>query len=516
VRVWQIIMIACLGQIAVLANAASIESLLMPGEVTAAHAKVEEECSNCHDRRNRERQPQLCLECHKEVAADIRAHSGYHGRIANIDKAQCKGCHSEHLGRKADIVRLSQAMFNHKLTDFELRGRHQAVDCENCHKPNKPYRDAPHDCASCHQKVDTHQGKLGKDCRACHTELSWSKTLFDHNKTTFPLRDAHTKAPCMACHFGNRYKGTPTQCVSCHAPDDVHRGSRGIECSKCHSTASWKTVKFDHAKQTGFALLGVHAELDCLACHKSGRMQDKIPKDCNGCHRAEDAHASRLGSDCAHCHGSVSWKEAHFDHQQETKFALTGKHRSVSCHSCHTANVKQQKLEHECVQCHRASDVHAGKLGHDCERCHQTDGWRVDVGFDHDLSQFPLVGLHVTVPCAMCHTSRTYKETASACIDCHRSEDVHKGGLGKDCTSCHSPNGWGIWEFDHAKQTHFALTGAHSKLQCANCHRQPAHIAKLASDCASCHQKDDPHLGQFGKQCQRCHSTVTFKGARLR
>ena len=38
---------------------------------------------------------------------------------------------------------------------------------------------------------------------------------------------------------------------------------------------------------------------------------------------------------------------------------------------------------------------------------------------------------------------------------------------------------------------------------------------KLAGDCASCHRKDDVHLGQYGTQCQRCHTTLTFKGARI-
>jgi len=32
-------------------------------------------------------------------------------------------------------------------------------------------------------------------------------------------------------------------------------------------------------------------------------------------------------------------------------------------------------------------------------------------------------------------------------------------------------NGWPLWLFDHAKETHFALLGANGKLQCAACHR---------------------------------------------
>jgi hypothetical protein len=126
------------------------------------------------------------------------------------------------------------------------------------------------------------------------------------------------------------------------------------------------------------------------------------------------------------------------------------------------------------------------------------------------------VGLHVAVPCEQCHVTRAYKDADPGCISCHRADDVHKNGLGSDCARCHSPNGWRIWDFDHGKETHFPLTGAHAKKSCAACHKQPADQVKLDTSCAYCHAPDDVHLGQYGKQCDRCHSTITFKGARPR
>jgi hypothetical protein len=72
-----------------------------------------------------------------------------------------------------------------------------------------------------------------------------------------------------------------------------------------------------------------------------------------------------------------------------------------------------------------------------------------------------------------------------------------------------------MWEFDHGKETGFALSGAHGKLACEACHRQPPDEVKLKQDCLSCHEKDDVHLGQYGRQCDRCHSTVSWKGARV-
>jgi hypothetical protein len=498
------------------AHAVNPETLLMPGKLTRAHEKLEEDCSNCHDKADRSRQTPLCLDCHDKVADDIRQFRGFHGRMTGIATSQCRACHSEHLGRDADIVRLSREQFDHKATDFALEGAHATLACDACHRQGKTFRDAPNTCHACHAKAEPHEGKLGKDCASCHDVSSWRSVRFDHGKTKYPLRDKHVDVPCVQCHFGNRYRGTPQQCVSCHAPDDVHHGERGSKCGDCHTTAGWKKTKFDHAKETGFALEGVHSRIDCQDCHRSGNFKDELPKDCFGCHRGEDAHAGRLGKECGKCHGNEKWLPSTFDHTRDTKWPLTGRHEKVECHACHTAPTASQKLATDCIGCHRASDVHATRLGTDCASCHTTDDWRTAVSFDHDLTDFPLVGLHVAVPCEQCHVTRAYKDVHKDCYSCHDQEDVHKGSLGKECARCHSPNGWRIWEFDHGKETHFALTGAHEKLACDGCHKQPADEVKLDSQCVSCHAQDDVHLGQYGRQCQRCHSTVTFKGAHLR
>ncbi|TLY96447.1 MAG: hypothetical protein E6K44_01495 [Gammaproteobacteria bacterium] len=209
----------------------------MPGKLSAAHVKYEEQCSLCHDRTDRNRQTQLCLDCHKEIAGDLHERRGFHGRFPGIDTSQCRACHSEHLGREADIVKLSHEQFNHENTDYPLRGAHAYVVCESCHAAGKRYRDAPRECIGCHRKEEPHEGKLGRDCASCHDADAWRHVSYDHDKTAFPLRDQHAKAPCAACHFGNRYKNTPKECVSCHEPDDVHHGDRGVKCGERHQVA---------------------------------------------------------------------------------------------------------------------------------------------------------------------------------------------------------------------------------------------------------------------------------------
>lgn len=495
------------------AHAGSLEKLLMPGPVSRAHARFENDCGECHDRSDRSRRPALCLACHDHasVAADIANGTGLHGRIAR--KARCEACHAEHQGRDADIVHFDPAGFDHRQTDFTLTGVHATVACAACHKAGKRYREAPVQCQACHRRDDVHRGKLGGDCARCHDAAGFQRASFDHAKTRFPLRDAHLRVPCSACHRDAGYAGAPTQCADCHAADDVHRGSRGSDCASCHQLTSWKGPRFDHARETGYALQGRHAALACAACHRGGDLKAPLPKDCGGCHAAADRHAGRFGTGCADCHGQQEWAVASFDHDKAGQFPLRGAHRKLSCNSCHTGVLKQQQLPKDCRGCHAVDDVHRGAMGSDCAQCHAESGWRDQVSFDHDLAKFPLVGLHVDVPCEECHVSRAYRDAPLDCVSCHRVKDVHRGRLGERCGSCHNANGWAYWQFDHDRQTHFALTGAHARLGCRDCHQDPRRDARPGRDCRSCHARDDVHDDRFGRDCGRCHGTDSFRGA---
>jgi hypothetical protein len=497
------------------AGAASVETLLMPGKVADSHAKFEATCSNCHDRSNAHSQTSLCLDCHKQIASDIGRHLGYHGHVPNAGAGECRACHTEHKGRGADIVQLDRAHFDHRLTDLPLIGAHAGLACEGCHKPHVPWRAVPTACGGCHQADDVHNGQFTQSCGDCHSAEAWSGGRFDHVTTRFDLTGAHTTVACNACHIAGRYKSTPDTCLGCHATDDVHRGSRGTQCGRCHVTKEWKSAKFDHLKETGFALLGAHADVDCVACHRSGNYQQKIPKDCAGCHRSDDAHAARFGSKCEDCHENTRWQVTRYDHAARHQFALLGAHARIACDTCHTAIAATQKLGKECADCHRSEDPHGGKLKDDCGSCHGQTSWRNDLAFDHDITSFALLGLHRVVSCAQCHSTLAFSGTASSCVGCHARDDVHKGGLGGKCESCHSPNGWALWRFDHAREAHFPLLGAHARLQCADCHRDPPGTGRMSQLCAACHQKDDRHLGQYGLHCERCHSTDSWKGARI-
>ena len=113
--------------LAVAAAAQSLEGALMPGPVIAGHAKLEADCGNCHVRFDRAAQDRLCMDCHKPVAADVRAKRGHHGRI---DATTCRRCHTDHKGREMRIAAFDERTFDHAKTDFVLGGAHAKVVCK--------------------------------------------------------------------------------------------------------------------------------------------------------------------------------------------------------------------------------------------------------------------------------------------------------------------------------------------------------------------------------------------------
>lgn len=496
-----------------------LETLVMPGPVVAGHAEIEADCGKCHEPFHAEAQRGLCLDCHDDIAAGQRDRRGYHGKHPVAAKAECRSCHGEHRGREADITGLDRAAFDHAHTDFALEGLHGAVRCEACHTAGKPFRDAATACADCHGDADPHRGELGNDCAACHDARGWRAARFDHSTTKFRLEGGHADVRCGLCHGDGRYADAPTDCASCHLVDDAHRGRYGAQCGECHTALGWKKSSFDHARDTQFALAGRHAKVACEACHAGG-FEQKLASDCIACHRPDDVHEGRNGPRCGECHGAAAWTPARFDHAARTDFALEGAHRGLACEACHTGPMHEQKLASACSSCHRTDDPHEGQQGEACERCHVAAGWREQVRFDHDLVRFPLLGMHAVAACESCHASAAFQGAKTACIDCHRDEDAHRASLGTRCETCHNPNAWTAWRFDHALQTHFALEGAHAELPCTSCHLAPAApggaIAKLAADCGSCHERDDRHHGDLGRDCGRCHQQGDWRETSMR
>ena len=499
----------------------SWKRLVMPGELSRAHADLAGDCSQCHTAFDLADEARRCLVCHEDVANDLAAGTGHHGRAPGRVGEDCRSCHTEHRGAEFDILGLQPASFDHSLTDFALLGPHAAQLCESCHASGDAYRDAPSDCVDCHAEDDAHGGTLGRDCVSCHRvslergAKGWATARFDHDETRFPLTGGHVDVACGLCHSGADYTAAPTECASCHRLDDAHQGAFGSDCASCHDTRSWARSGFDHEAVSGFALAGRHAAAECRSCHVEPPGHATLPKDCGSCHRLDDAHRGAYGADCERCHESRAWAPSTFDHEKATEFTLVGAHERLECSTCHTRTLAEPALETACIGCHRGDDPHASQLGRACGDCHTQQTFVSDVFFDHDLTRFPLLGLHAQATCEDCHATPRFRDAEALCESCHTADDIHEGSLGDGCARCHNPNGWPIWRFDHDAQTDFALHGRHADLSCASCHLPGRAGPESSGACESCHARDDAHRGSFGRDCGLCHGDEAWRPARL-
>lgn len=490
-------------------GAQSLEGVLMPGLLIRGHAKLEQDCANCHVRFDKSAQDRLCLDCHKPVARDVQAGRGHHGRI-KIET--CRSCHTDHKGRDANIALIDDKAFDHTKTDFALIAAHVRVACRSCHLPGAPFRSAPADCNGCHRKDDKHRGSLGTACADCHAQSGWKQVRFDHAKTRFPLTSKHVDVACAKCHADNVFKNTPQTCNGCHRQDDRHKGRLGEKCETCHNAGGWRdTAAFNHDRDTRYALKGKHRAAKCESCHTGASLHDKPATSCVGCHRADDKHGGTLGTQCANCHVERGWREARFDHDTST-FQLRGKHRDVECSDCHRDPKSYKGTPTECVACHRKDDKHRTRYGDRCATCHTAASWKAkDVVFRHDRdTTYVLAGKHVTVQCDSCHTGDLYRTKLVAdCNACHAKDDKHQGQLGRSCRDCHSETGWKVERFDH-NRSRFPLAGRHARIECQACHKTLAYHS-APRDCYGCHQSDDKHRQTLGRDCASCHNSRDWR-----
>ena len=150
---------------------------------------------------------------------------------------------------------------------------------------------------------------------------------WDHGAATgYPLGGQHMFLDCTNCHPGLRVDRPPQpDCVGCHLSDyqstqDPDHEAAGFptDCEACHQPTRWTDADFNHPSQ----LVGVHATLDCDACHAGG-VYAGTPTDCVGCHlddyngaRNPNHPAAGFPTDCELCHrqSDSSWNQGSFDH----------------------------------------------------------------------------------------------------------------------------------------------------------------------------------------------------------
>ncbi len=141
--------------------------------------------------------------------------SGYHAE-SSVKAKDCFECHSDHHGRKFDMVRFDEDNFDHDLTGYELEGKHEEVDCRKCHvseniadadirKRKNTFLGLDEACLSCHD--DYHQKTLSNTCVDCHDMEGFKPApKFDHDVTDFQLKGEHANVDCLECQSNDDEK----------------------------------------------------------------------------------------------------------------------------------------------------------------------------------------------------------------------------------------------------------------------------------------------------------------------
>jgi len=315
------------------------------------------------------------------------------------------------------------------------------------------------------QSVNPH-GDLKIECSVCHSDFSWEynkKSSFDHNDIGYRLSGQHKDVACSSCHQDLVFGNVGIACADCH--QDIHNGEQGVSCQDCHTPANWdnRLVMFSAHEQTRFSLTGAHFGLDCEACHilAPKREYANLPVDCQSCHLQEYENTENPD------HSAVGF--------------------SINCADCHSI---------------------ADRL------------WSSS-SFDHNVTAFPLRGMHAVISCEDCHAGN-YGKIPGDCVDCHREEydnssDPDHAGFqfSTACETCHGENSWQpAPKFDHTAESGFPLTGAHVFTPCIECHVN-FQLSGIPNDCYGCHQNQyetaaDPDHTGFPTTCETCHSTTNW------
>ncbi len=468
-----------------------------------------------------------CITCHVDE---------HHGQLGT----DCAHCHNVQGWKPV-------AVFDHRLTRFPLTGLHQSVSCAACHhtvqqdgRPVTQFRGLAFQlCSDCHK--DPHRSAFPGACESCHNTSGWKRVrlanTFDHSRTAFPLRGAHADVGCFRCHGNSDFRKpvAHTLCADCHTPDP-HKGQFvGQDCASCHNETSFKPSLFTLARhqKTEYPLNGKHLTVACDQCHIPAGKDTvyKMKHDaCADCHK--DAHAGQFAAApwknrCDACHTMEGFQHSTFTlaQHQKSRFPLTESHAATPCVDCHRppagsfppGPVQYRFASLSCETCHRSphDSSFRGLDKGGCESCHTVRSWKDLRVFDHDSTGFTLLGAHRTLTCIECHRpspnagSRTivFHDTATACNGCH--EDAHGGQFGASgttCSGCHNNVAWRPSIFDHERQSHFSLKGAHEAVPCRDCHTQTEQLngrtivvyRDAPSVCSECHS-DKSGISARGK-----------------
>jgi len=293
------------------------------------------------------------------VVSDLIFSQNPHGNEFKIDCANCHTSDSWSVDRR-------NIDFKHQTTSFDLNGRHNLINCNECHK-NLILSDVNSDCVECH--TDIHNNTLPTKCNICHSEDDWiiENIPLLHEETEFPLIGSHLTLDCSECHSKSVeliFEPISSECYSCHEnsyvetkkPNHVEENF-SLECYQCHDLEA-ETWIISH---DFFPLEKSHSISDCLTCHIGGDYVNTSP-ECINCHKKDyekalnpDHQAGSFSQNCSECHTlDPGWTPAKYENHDEIDFPIfSGKHKGEwsQCTDCHQDPGNYSIFT--CIDCHK-------------------------------------------------------------------------------------------------------------------------------------------------------------------
>jgi hypothetical protein len=392
---------------------------------------------------------------------------------------------------------------------------------------------------------------------------------FDHLTTGFELIGQHRDLPCESCHANAIFKGTPTNCSSCHGVGTAVRATAKPAnhilstdaCEACHTPVAFNpAVNFDHTQVRG----------SCSTCHNGVQAQGKGPT-----HIVTDL-------ECDACHTTLTWAGATFTHEGVTN-GCAACHNNVSAQGPPANHVPLGTPASACESCHAPTDFTSwvgGKINHlavtalACASCHETAAFlgmhpstnstaadsrpsttldaahprTGDCGQCHDTTTFansalrPANHIPTSAPCSQCHTTpgnyAAYSDTGvhqgvSSCLTCHGpglgpfanvtivstpASHIPSGTLDCNGSGCHStanvsPGGFRLGAASISAPTlklpgH--TTAAAAVPACQSCHETAPYLGMIASSTSAGDSRPSSALDAAhptSGDCSGCHTT---------
>lgn len=207
--------------------------------------------------------------------------------------------------------------------------------------------------------------------------------------------------------------------------------------------------------------------------------------------------------ECLHCHAPVRCLSANLCQDCHMEIAreraeTVGLHGLLpgtdKCQTCHGEHQGRDVM---------LSAVPFGRINH--------EGMG---GFSLGLHESDYDGARLT--CQSCHELGLHEATSESCAACHAAEAAegmaaHVEEYGERCVGCHDGQDRMI-AFEHGEV--YVLDGAHSGVECVQCH--PGLVfGGEERECVACHEDPEVHAGEFGLECDRCHTTAAWLPAQL-